>query len=201
MIKPLLSFILILIIVSCKKDDLQITPREDNAKFLTTSLPIFIGNLGGNNFSWSNGGQGGQWGGYTNDNCDPTNPMKIVIFGLSLGGQTAFKLYSPKHNTTSQEEFDRLFSLGKKKLGDFQTDFHLEILKEKENKFYQSSSLASINEIEILKTEEFTDYFGQKLRVWFKITAKLSCNSTSNDNDGLLSNGLMIAEFQTFKKE
>jgi hypothetical protein len=69
----------------------------------------------------------------------------------------------------------------------------------KDNNFYQSNSFNPSNEIEILKTQEFTDYLGKKLRVWFRINAKLSsCSCQSNTS--VLTDGLMTAEFFGVKK-
>ncbi len=204
MFKYLLGFIFSLTIISCKKDDVVNTnSKKDYSAFLTTKSQTFRGTLDGTDFSWSFGWNQFQGiAGYENGNgiCDSTDPARIVLFGLTSegGGQTRFRIYSPKYNSTSDAEFYKVFSLGKKKLGDFRTDFYLSI--NKDNNFYQSNSLSEASEIEILKTEEFTDYLGKKLRVWFRIDAKLSsCNCQNNHS--VLAGGLLLAEFYGFKKE
>ena len=202
MSKYLFGLILTLTIISCKKDDVVINPKKDYTAFLATTSQTFKGNLDGTNFSWSFGWNQFQGiTGYQNGNgiCDSTDPVRIVLFGLTLesAGQTRFRLYSPKYNSTSESEFSKVFSLGKKKLGDFKTDFYLSI--NKDNNFYQSNSLSPTNEIEILKTEEFTDNLVKKLRVWFRIDAKLSSCSCQNNNS-VLADGLMLAEFFGYKK-
>jgi hypothetical protein len=201
MYKYLLGFILALTIISCRKDDTGIK-KKDYSYFLNETGQTFQGKLNGENFSWSFGWNQFQGiSGYENGNgvCDSTDPVRVVLYGLTLegGGQTRFRLYSPKYNSLSDTEFSQVFSVGKKKLGDFRTDFYLSI--NKDNKFYQTSSLNSSSEIEILKTQEFTDYLGKKLRVWFRIDATLSSCSCQNDNS-TLTDGLMLAEFYGFKK-
>jgi hypothetical protein len=52
-------------------------------------------------------------------------------------------------------------------------------------------SLFVVPEIEILKTEAYTDYLGKKLRVWFRIDAKLSSCNCQNNNAALTS-GLIV---------
>ena len=200
--KYFIGFILTLTIISCKKDDVVINPKKDYTAFLATTSKTFLGNLDGTNFSWSYGWNQFQGiAGYENGNgiCDSTDPVRVVLFGLTSegGGHTRFRLYSPKYNSTSESEFLKVFSLGKKQLGDFRNDFYLVI--NKDNNFYQSNGLSPTNEIEILKTEEFTDNLGKKLRVWFRIDAKLSSCSCQNNNS-VLADGLMLAEFFGHKK-
>lgn len=204
MTKYLLGLILTLTLFSCKKNDSEIiSPKKDYTTFLAQTIQTFQGKLDGSSFSWSYGWNAFQGiKGYENGYgiCDSTDPVRIVMFGLTSegGGHTRFRLYSPKYNSTSDSEFSNVFSLGKKKLGDFRTDFYLSI--NKDNNFYQSNSNSPTNEIEILKTQEFTDYNGIKnLRVWFKLDAKLSSCNCQNNNT-VLADGLMIAEFYGFKK-
>lgn len=201
--KYLFGFMLTLTMISCKKEDVGNTnPKKDYSLFLAQKAQTFQGKLDGTNFSWSFGWNQFQGiAGYENGNgiCDSTDPVRVVLFGLTSegGGQTRFRLYSPKYTSTSETEFSEAFSVGKKKLGNFRKDFYLSI--NKDNKFYQSNSFNQTNEIEILKTEEFTDNLGKKLRVWFRLDAKLSSCSCQN-NDAVLADGLMIAEFWGFKK-
>ncbi|HSN60523.1 MAG TPA: hypothetical protein VLR49_06295 [Ferruginibacter sp.] len=196
--KYLLGFVLTLLIISCKKDDVA-TPAKDYSEFLAKTGQTFQGKLDGIGFSWSfawqqfQGTMGYQIGN-GNGISDSADPYRILFFGLNSegGGQIRFKIYSPKYNTTSEAEFSRVFGPGKKKLGDYGTDFYLSI--NKDNSFYQSNSFNPANEIEILKTEKYTDNIGKKLRVWFRIEAKLSTCNCQNNNS-VLADGLMIAEF------
>jgi hypothetical protein len=200
--KFLLVFIFTLTIIGCKKDDATINPK-DYTFFLRETGQTFKGKLNDTAFSWSYGWRQFQGiAGYENGYgvCDSTDPVRIVLFGLTSenNAQPRFALYSPRYNSSSETEFSEVFSLGKKKLGDFRTDFYLSITKD--NKFYQTNSLNTTNEIEILKTEEFTDYYGKKLRVWFRLDAELSsCNCQSSSL--ALTDGLMIAEFFGYRKE
>jgi hypothetical protein len=98
-------------------------------------------------------------------------------------------------DSTSDSEIYTVFSLGKKKLGDYKTDFYLSI--NMGNNLYQSNGFNFMNEIEILKTQEFIDSFDnlRKIRVWIKLDARLS-SCGCQDNNSVLTDGLMIAEFR-----
>jgi hypothetical protein len=202
MIKYFFGLILTLTLFSCKKSDVPSPNQIDYSSFLAKKNQTFYGKLDGTFFSWTFGWNQSQGvAGYENGYgiCDSTDPVRVVLFGLTSESDltTRFMLYSPRYISTSATEFSQVFSLGKKKLGDFRIDFHLKVYKD--NTVYQSNSLNPANEIEILKTEEFTDYSGKKLRVWFRVEGKLSsCNCQNNTS--LLSDGLMIAEFYGFKK-
>lgn len=202
MIKYFLGLILALTILSCRKDDVtSVTPKKDYTAFLADTIQTFYGKIDGAGFAWTFGWNQSQGiTGYQNGNgiCDSTDPVRILFFGLTWESdlQTRFMLYSPRYNSESETEFSQVFSLGKKKLGDFQNDFSLSIYKD--NTFYQSNRLSPTNEIEILKTQEFTENTGKKLRVWFKLDATLSCNC--QNGKALLADGLMIAEFYGLRK-
>jgi hypothetical protein len=189
------------LLICCNKNDASLS-KNDYAFFLANSTPTFFGKLNGKPFSWTYGwNQSQSLAGFENGNgiCDSTDPVRVVLYGLTseMDLQTRFILYSPKYNSQSEADISRVFSVGTKKLGDFRSDFHLKIYKD--NQYYQSNGLSAKNEIEILKTEEFSDNFGKKLRVWFRIDARLSSCSCQNNNASL-SDGLMIAEFSGFKK-
>lgn len=194
--KYLIGIILALTIFSCKKDDSQ----KDYSSFLKQSSQTFQGELDKSYFSMSYGGSSGyqSTAGYENGNgvCDSTDPVRVVLFGLTAvnDSKKSFILYSPKFNTTSESEISKVFSIGKKKLGAYRSDFYLRITQG--NKLYESNGFNNTNEIEILKTVEYIDNISKMrtLRVWFRLDAKLSsCGCESNSS--VLSNGLMIAEF------
>jgi hypothetical protein len=199
MSKYLLFIFSLCTIISCRKDDTAAPPPIDHSYYLTQKTQNFQGKLDGNAFHWSFGWRAFQGiKGYENGNgiCDSTDPVRVVLFGLTSedGGHIRFRLYSPKYNSLLPSEFSNVFSLGKKKLGDFRSDFYLSIFQA-EN-FYESTGKSAVSEIEVLKTEEFTDYIGKQLRVWFKIHAFLS-----SGNKTVLLDGFMMAEFFGYKKE
>jgi|GEM_PF-4061113 len=204
MSKYFIGVIFMLSMFGCKKDDAKPgVPKKDYTSFMAQSTQTFYGKLDGASFSWTFGWNQSQgMAGYENGYgiCDSTDPVRVVLFGLISESDlhTRFTLYSPRYNSLSETEFAEVFSLGKKKLGDFRKDFYLSITKD--NKVYQSNSSSPANKIEILKTQEFTDYNGKKLRVWFKIDAKLSSCNCQNSTS-LLTDGLMIAEFFGVRKE
>ena len=120
-----------------------------------------------------------------------------MIFGLSGDmGFTSFILSSPKFNSTSEAEFKKIFSLGKKQLGNKYSDFNLTI--QEDNRYYFTNNL-NPGQIEILKTEDFFDHLSQRsLRVWFRVNTNLSSCSCQG-NKSKLTNGLMVAEFTGYR--
>ena len=208
MIKYFIALFIASTLLGCKKDTqlVEITrkdarkvscPKLDESYFLTLTNQSFRGELDGTCFSWSFGlSQFQGIAGYENGNgvCDSTDPVRMLLFGLTSedGGQTRFWLYSPKYDVSSEGEFSNVFGLGKKKIGVLREDFYLAV--KKDGKFYQSDRSNQSNEMEVLKTEEFTDDFNTKIRVWFKINARLSLQDVQNSNI-VLANALMIAEF------
>ncbi len=193
------TLLLIVTVISCNKEDM-ISPKDYTA-FLKKTQQTFGGNLNGKDFYWRFALDGCQGlAGFQNGNgiCDSTDPERVVLFGLnSTDGQNGFTLYSPKFNSASDIEILHLFSPGIKQLGDLNKDFHLSMRIN--GQLYSSGRLNAVGEIEILKSEEFTDYLGKKIRVWFRLDGRMaSCNC--NNNSVILKDGLMIAEFWGYKK-
>lgn len=199
--KYIFSLILVATIFSCRKENAE-GEKKDYTYFLSETGQTFTGKLDGAYFSWSYGwNQFQSMAGYENGNgvCDSTDPVRVLLFGLTSedGGNTRFTIYTPRYNATSEAEFLRVFGVGKKKLGDFRSDFYLQI--QKDRKFYHTVSNSN-NEIEILQTHEFIDDFQvRKLRVWFRIEARLTGCNCGEDNLKL-SDGLMVAEFFGYRK-
>jgi hypothetical protein len=140
--------------------------------------------------------------GYQNGNgiCDSTDPVRMLLYGLTLNNdfQQRYTLYSPRYNTSSETEFAQVFTVGKKTLGTLGTDFYLSITRD--NKIYQTTA-DNENEIEILNTQEYTDYLGDKLRVWFKLNAKLTLACGCQSDNLVLSDGILLTEFLGFRKK
>jgi hypothetical protein len=202
--KIVLGLAVLLVIAGCKKDGISepVSSQKDYSFFLSQTGTSFQGKLDNTTFSWRYGWRQFQSiAGFENGNgiCDSTDPVRVVLYGLTSedSAKTRFRLYSPKFNSSSESEVAQVFAVGKKKLGDFRNDFYLSIYKD--NKQYQTSSTDLENQIEILKAEEFTDYLGKRLRVWFKLDANLSSCNCQNSKIAL-TGGLMIVEFYGFKK-
>lgn len=201
--KFLLGLTLILTIISCKKEDVQsANGKKDYTSFLAKNTQTFYGVLDDFQFAWSFGWNESQSSaGFENGYgvCDPKEPVRLVNFGLlwEKDLKTRFTIYSPRYNSTSENEIARVFGIGKKKLGDIRNDFYISIYIG--GKDYESNNLSPNNEIEILKTEEFNDGVNGKLRVWFRIDAKLSSCKCKDDKLVPLS-GMMVAEFYGFRK-
>jgi hypothetical protein len=188
----LLGIVLTLTIFGCKKEEVPISNlKKDYSSFLSEKGLSFRGKLNANSFYWSFGYQ------FQSNNMYDTASKRMVMFGLVSedGGDKWFQLYSPKYNSESASDFLKVFGLGEKKLGDWENDFYLRIYTNAD--LYESNSLNTASEIEILKTQEFTNGSGKKkLRVWFRIDANLF----SSNKSVTLKEGLMIAEFYGFKK-
>lgn len=198
--KFILVLTLALTILSCKKDKTLTEP--DYSAFIGKTTPTFYGTLGGKSFSWTIGFEQSQgMEGYENGNgvYDSTDPERVVLFGLASESdlQTRFTLYSPRYNAESDTEISRVFSFGIKTLGDLRNNFYLSIYKD--GTLYQSRGSNPSNEIEIIQTEPFVDNSVPKLRVWFRINAKLSTCDCQSDKP-VSVDGLMIAEFYGVKK-
>jgi hypothetical protein len=204
--KSLLAvFTLCVIFVSCSKnsdEDIIIEQPKDYSAFLSTTDYKFFGKLDGVDFFWAMGVAKFQsLTGYENPDgiCDTTNYDRTLLFGLSSedGGKTRFQIHTPACNVKSQDGFNKVFSVGEKTLGARNIDFFLAI--QIGDKQYYTNSYSGKNEIEILKTEEFNNYWGNpRLRVWFKIDADLAsceCNTVSSR----LTDGLLVAEFYGYK--
>src|SRR5918993_5790478 len=106
----LLSFILIIAIYSCQKEDItKSEQKKDYTSFLRQSVWTFRGKLNENYFSWSFGVND-----FSSDSGSGTDTVRIVDFGLTqMGGDKWFQLYSPKYNAASANDFMRVFGLGK----------------------------------------------------------------------------------------
>jgi len=188
--KILIAFILSTTIIGCKKEAYQ----PNYTSFFSQSVQSFKGDLSGNSFAWAFGvGAFQSIMGYSNE------PLRVVSFGLisENGGHTSFSIQSRKYNAESEEEFMKVFGVGMKRIGGFDYDFYLSI--NDNGQIYTSNYANANSEIEILKTEEFQDNSGKKLRVWFRIDVTFTtCICTANIPH--LKGGLMIAEFMGYKK-
>ncbi len=201
----LLSFLSVLFF-SCEKEEEIVPVQKDFSHFLLQTTPTFKGILDGTGISWKFGAGTGFYSqqGYKNGNgiCDPTDPERVVEYGLiSNDGQKRLLIQSPKYNSASNEELEEVFSVGKKKLGDEYTDFHLSI-KLTDTHYYSSGSVPE-STLEILKTEEFVnEHSEESVRVWFVLDAEMvNCECEQKGEHPKLTNGLIIAEFIYCKQE
>lgn len=194
-------FAFCIIFTSCTKkseEDNNIEPPKDYSGFLSSTDYKFLGKIDGVDFLWAMGVAKFQLlNGYENPDgiCDSTNYDRTLLFGLTSvdGGKTRFQIYTPACNVKSQDGFNKVFSLGEKALGARNIDFFLAI--QIGDKQYYTNSYSQKNQIEILKTEEFNNYWGSpRLRVWFKIDADLA-NCECNTVSARLTDGLLVAEF------
>ena len=179
---------------ACEKEEAR-TTKKDYSTFLAYNVNSLFGVLENKSISWSFGSNFQGISGYENGSgvCDPTDPTRTVLFGLTSegGGNTYFRFYSPVYNATT--DFENIFELGEKRLGNFKTDFYLSIFID--NTLYESSRNLS-NQIEILKKQELrsTDGF-VRYRVWFRLNAILKPICGCEKPDLKLTDGMLLAEF------
>jgi hypothetical protein len=197
----LLLLFVILTFLSCQKDETP-PPPKDYTAFLANTTPSFRGAIGGMGFNWQFGGLFQMAMGYENGSglCIPDDPERMLSFGLTSndGGKNWFKLYTPVYDAGSKTDLERIFTIGKHKLGNFRKDFYLTI--QKDGLTYQTSGAGIEHGIEILKVTEIEHYLGPRLRVWFVINAPFNnCNCTQGNTK--LSDGLMVAEFMWYAME
>jgi hypothetical protein len=192
---------LTLTLLACKKDQSEPRSLENNhASFLAQTEPAFQGKFNENPFSWKSGWNQFQRGYvYTPmpDGQDTSELVRVIASELiSWGSNLRWSmLHTPKYNSGSESEVVKVFSVGKKNLGDYISDYHLEIFTN--GVLYKSARFKTTNAIEVLKAKESNDDLGKKILLWMKISGVLK---SSNGNDSLtLNEGLMIAEFYRFK--
>jgi hypothetical protein len=197
------ALLLILVsFISCKKEvKIQAPPirEKDLSKFLLKSDLYFDGYIDLEKYEWELGKNLHVFG--VNDNanglCDPSysDPNRIASSGLkAYNGDVEYLIYTPRYNMTNEKEFDRIFSVGIKDLGDIKTNFHLYI--KVNNIEYRSNAYSmSDNVLEILKTkvQQVTPNI-KVVQAWIKVKASLNtCNCEKTDS--YLTNGYIIATF------
>jgi len=201
--KFIIGLAFLVVLSSCTKEKItDPATAKDYSIFLTQTAQTFQGKFNGSAFYWFFGySQFQSTAGFYNGNgvCDSTDPERILVFGLTSEDdlETRFLISTPKYNSSVDQELEKIFTPGKKKLGNLYTDFHLTVTKDKKD--YKTSATDTNNEIEVLKTEPFTDYLGKKLRVWFRLSGKLSSCNCQNSTINL-TDGVILAEFFGYKK-
>jgi hypothetical protein len=193
----------ILVFSACKKEEKKepkaVRETKDERAFLSENTSAFYGILDNEYLDWILGADLHVFG--INDNanglCDPTysDPNRIASSGLkAYNGNVEYLIYTPKYNMTYEKDFDNIFSVGRKDLGDIQKSFHLYI-KRDNIEFRTNANRLQDNVLEILKTKVYQHTPNIKIvTVWFKLKASLSiCNCEKTDS--YLTNGYIIASF------
>jgi hypothetical protein len=210
--KYLFGLVFIFAIAGCKKEIApapapanEVAQTDDVVTFLNLSNSMFEGKINNVFFTKISGGYGyfddmGWYNGDTDGICYPQDLHRCVVSGLTAqgGGGGSFELYSPRFNSASATDWSQIFSIGSKKLGTKVKDFYLSMNLGSD--VYYTTATNTTNNIEILKTELFTDASGPKLRVWFTLNAVLvsSANTSLTAN---LSDGMMIGVFEGFSNQ
>ncbi len=193
--KKLLFLLSISLFLGCGSDDDNDPVAVDYSFFLDDDTPRITGKFGDENFAWYSGFVGAYGVDYSYNplNGDPNSPERILKFGLLKQFDTNyFFIWTPRYNITSENEFNQVFGLGKKTIGNPQSDFYLEINYDGID--YISCEAMSSSKVEILKTEEGLHVSSEVLKVWFKLDDMdfTSCNGNMNFN---LKEGYVMAYF------
>ena len=193
--KKILFLILTISIISCSNDDIKAT-KPDYSAFLSNRTPSFKGKLDTRFINWEYGWTEFQMSnGYQNGNgvCSVTDPVRILMFGLSTDdGTTQLNFITPKMDTSNPNDVKNVLSIGEKQFGDLYNKFQLTILKN--NNFYINNP-NTIQKLEILKTEQFQNYDGKEhILVWVKIDNLELENSNQSGEKLQLKNCYLIAD-------
>ena len=194
--KRILILLFTISLISCSNEDEMQNPQPNYTTFLNNRTPSLKGMLNSQYINWEYG-----WGeyqmstGYDNGNgvCSVTDPVRILMFGLSTDdASTQLTFITPKMDTSNQNEVQSVLSVGEKQFGDLYNKFQFRILKN--NTFYINNPNTN-QKLEILKTEEFLNYDNTKhMLVWIKIDNLELENSNQSGEKIQLKNGFMIAE-------
>lgn len=196
--KKILILLFTISLISCTKDEMVTKSEEQNyAAFLNYRTPKLSGKLNSQMFNWQFGyNEFQKLVGYDNGNgvCSPTDPVRILIFGLSSNDAlTHFTFITPKMDTSNQNEVNNVLSLGEKQFGDIYNKFQIKIVYN--NNCYINNPINN-ETLEILKTEEFLNYDNKKhMLVWIKIDKLILENSNQSGEKLELKDGFLIAEF------
>ncbi len=199
--KILLVLILSTLFISCDKDEDEIQP-EDFSYFLESSIPKFSASLDNELLNWIFGVGTYQTNiAYFFPNGDPTDPSRYLRFALNQeNGDNQFVLRTPIYDTSSDDEFNNVFGIGLKTIGNSDDDFFISFRNNNDN--YSICNSDVDYQIEILKTEETTDNTPNQtsLKVWIRIVDLNldECNPNYNES---LTNGLILAKFYGYEFE
>ena len=193
--KKILVLLLTISLISCSNDE-NPTPQPNYSAFLNNRTPSLTGMLNTHYINWKYGWDEYQMSnGYDNGNgvCSATDPVRILMFGLSTDdASTQLTFITPKMDTSNQNDVKSVLSIGEKQFGDIYNKFQLRILRN--NNFYVNNPNTN-QKLEILKTEEFLSYDNKKhMLVWIKIDNLELENSNQSGEKINLKNGFMIAE-------
>jgi len=199
--KILLILTLSILFVSCDKDDAEIQ-SEDLSYFLESSTPQFSASLDNELLNWMFGVGTYQTNiAYLFPNGDSTDPNRYLRFVLNQeNGDNQFVLRTPIYDTSSDDEFNSVFGIGLKTIGNSDDDFFISLRNNNEN--YSICNSDVDYQIEILKTEETTDNSPNQssLKVWIKIV-DLNLNECNPNYNKSLTSGLILAKFYGYKFE
>lgn len=198
-----LSLLLItsLLFISCDNDD-DIKQSNDLDNFLERSTLQFSASLDNQLLKYKFGFDTYQTSiSYIFANEDFNDPHRYLRFALNQeNGDNQFLIQTPVYNTNSVEEFNNVFGLGPKSIGNSDDDYFL-ILNYINEQFSICNSDANY-QIEVLKTEEVKDFNSDRtgLKVWFKIE-DLNLSECNPNYGSSLTNGLIIAKFYGYQFE
>ena len=199
--KKIILAALILIFIGCNNDD-ENQVNNDYSYFLNLTQPQFRAKFNNTNLFWEfNVGTYQMSSAYLFPNGESEDPNRILRFVLNQeNGNNQFVITTPIYDTSSETEYNNVFGLGLKKIGDSNENYHISIINN--NTTHQICNSNANYKIEVLKTEEiiFENPNPNILKVWFKID-NIELNNCNSNSDYKLNDGLLIAHFIGYKSE
>lgn len=195
--KKTLFLLLTLSLVNCSNDDVVVT--SSYSEFLTQKLPQFTAVIDDQLLNWSYGDEYQMDYTFMAPEGNDGDPHLSLGFRLSQDdGANQFLITTPLYDTSSEVEYNKVFALGVKKIGDASDEFHIRLVKN--NVVYEVCDSDAGYTIEILKTQQVitggpANYI---LKVWFKID-NIELNKCNPNTNKSLNNGLVMAHFMWTK--
>ncbi len=197
-IKRFLILLVLPFFISCNKDDTPLVVIEE-ITFLDLTTPQLSAKLNNSSLLWLGGFAEGYsvTSGASFLNESP-NIRKLYFTLDQNNGNNQFSISTPIYDFSNETEFQNVFGLGKKSLGNSNQDFKL-FLRHNGITFqfcHQEQNLC----LKIVKTEEMYVEHAERdqLKGWFKVDdIDLSiCNFSQGT---FLEDGLILAEFFFYK--
>ena len=199
--KKIIPALLLLLFIGCSSDD-DNQVNNDYSYFLDLTQPQFRGKINNTPLFWEfNFGTYQMSSVFLYPNGDSEDPNRLLRFVLNQqDGNNQFVITTPIYDTSSETEFNTVFGLGSKSIGDSNDDYHISILND--NISHQICSSGANYTIEILKKEEIISENSNLnvLKVWFKVD-DIELNNCNPTVDYDLNDWLIIAQFIGYKSQ
>jgi hypothetical protein len=185
----------------CKKEDKPFKDGPNIESFLLETKPLYQGKTDGLPFKWQSDFVQYSFQMFVVESGSNQNNLeKLVGCRLSSSHNSNYFEFSfPVDNNTSQQEFDQIFELGPKNLGEKNEDLHIEVRKD--DVIYYACDLDNNITIELIKFEETTEHSPPQfyLNAWYKIS-NFDFNECGGGNSYAVKNVLVLAQFLDYRE-